>query len=269
VQISDMTQGLLATQQDPANRFVGLIPADDDSQNLMRAFVNNGVINIARDLGVDVRIVTVDAGGDGGTFQWRLSTQKDYSPEAGFGTRAVTAGTAAATSRATAIQLLVSKTATALPDQPTGVYVYFDFTAGQATSGGGSQAVFEDDLYYFNITYNSNNKFYSSEGNTAHQQLECSGKGVCNRGTGQCKCPPGYTGDACQRRQCPKDCSGHGVCQSQELFYADGVDGETGYANSAYTDAYDADSEFGCKCDDGFRGPDCSKRESSARCTWR
>lgn len=49
---------------------------------------------------------------------------------------------------------------------------------------------------------------------TAHQFMECSNRGTCNRGTGECTCFPGFTGNACQRNKCPNDCSGHGVCLS-------------------------------------------------------
>jgi hypothetical protein len=98
---------------------------------------------------------------------------------------------------------------------------------------------------------------------------ECSGQGLCDRKTGECACFDGYTGEGCRRSTCPNDCSGHGVCQSQYQF-ADDVQ----YADSAaggrkldwltddqfpeYRAAWDADKSFGCKCDAGFRGPDCS-----------
>jgi hypothetical protein len=35
--------------------------------------------------------------------------------------------------------------------------------------------------------------------NKAHALAECSGKGTCNRLTGQCRCAPPYEGSACQR----------------------------------------------------------------------
>ena len=48
----------------------------------------------------------------------------------------------------------------------------------------------------------------------SHFHMECSNSGVCNRGyeDGVCECFPGYTGAACERMECPDDCSGHGVC---------------------------------------------------------
>ena len=39
--------------------------------------------------------------------------------------------------------------------------------------------------------------------NTAHEYMECSNKGLCDRRTGSCECLPGYDGAACQRASCP------------------------------------------------------------------
>lgn len=33
----------------------------------------------------------------------------------------------------------------------------------------------------------------------AHQSVECSNAGICDRATGSCKCFPGFTGSSCQR----------------------------------------------------------------------
>ena len=87
----------------------------------------------------------------------------------------------------------------------------------------------------------------------------CSGRGLCDRVAGACTCIAGYTGDACQRTSCPNDCSGNGICQSQSYFVSD-VAAATGSADYAYS-GFDADSAYGCKCDSGFRGADCSQRE--------
>jgi len=100
--------------------------------------------------------------------------------------------------------------------------------------------------------------------------VECSDKGLCDRTTGQCTCFPGYTGAACQRTQCPNDCSGHGICQSNIKFAQDatimmdpslynefGFNADFDYLVS-YDKAWDSGLHYGCKCDIGYRGPDCS-----------
>lgn len=50
----------------------------------------------------------------------------------------------------------------------------------------------------------------------AHQEVECSNAGICDRNTGVCACFTGFEGEACNRRGCPNDCSGHGKCYSMK-----------------------------------------------------
>lgn len=93
-----------------------------------------------------------------------------------------------------------------------------------------------------------------TETKDAHQDnAECSDRGVCDRTTGVCQCYPGWTGHACHIADCPNDCSGHGQCQSNLNFAKD--------AGKRYLNAWDSGLQFGCKCDSGFRGNDCSKKE--------
>lgn len=91
--------------------------------------------------------------------------------------------------------------------------------------------------------------------NTAHDYMECSNKGLCDRTAGTCTCFEGYDGSACQRSSCPSSsagsCSGHGMCATiKEIAKYD-------YKNSY--NLWDEHSTMGCVCDAGFEGPDCSK----------
>ena len=99
--------------------------------------------------------------------------------------------------------------------------------------------------------------------NVAHRNEECSNAGTCDRVTGLCECYPGYEGRACDRTICPNMCSGHGTCQSQKQFYVDHAEfiSEVGTGEVEYDSAWDSTKIFGCKCDSGFRGPDCSLKE--------
>jgi len=109
-----------------------------------------------------------------------------------------------------------------------------------------------------------------------------------------CQCYAGFDGSACQRTTCPNDCNGHGVCQSNQDFAEDYAramaesinkkqrmprcpDGATDYSTCAraiehdddyyktymvsYENAWDSGLQYGCRCDSGFSGADCSERE--------
>ena len=129
--------------------------------------------------------------------------------------------------------------------------------------------------------------------NTAHNYMECSNKGLCDRLTGQCECLAGYDGQACQRASCPSKvesinsaisaayssnvqstikkglrssfmgrakakpmleiCSGHGTCESIADLAA--MDQGNVYA------LWDKDASMACKCDSGYGGPDCAQRQ--------
>eukprot|EP00501_MAST-03F_sp_TOSAG23-6_P000810 GSMAST32.ASY1.ANO1.840.1 assembled CDS len=83
--------------------------------------------------------------------------------------------------------------------------------------------------------------------------VECSDAGLCDRTTGVCNCFAGYEGSACQRATCENECSGHGICQSNMQFAKDAL--------ARYQDSWDSGNHYGCKCDSGYRGPDCSMKE--------
>jgi hypothetical protein len=61
---------------------------------------------------------------------------------------------------------------------------------------------------------------------------------------------------------CPNQCSNHGSCQTQARFVSAG---EKAIAGSAFTvsayEGYEKEQQYGCKCDKGYRGPDCSQVE--------
>merc|ERR1719456_513826 len=106
--------------------------------------------------------------------------------------------------------------------------------------------------------------------------VECSDGGICDRATGECSCFAGYEGSSCQRTVCPNECSGHGTCRSNQDFavdfseavYKEQVGEHSSIAGSTtsyydyfivtYDKAWDAGMQYGCLCDVGFRGVDCS-----------
>ena len=117
---------------------------------------------------------------------------------------------------------------------------------------------------------------YPSANNVAHdEEVECSNMGVCYRSVGECACNDGFFGAACEYMGCVRkgsepSCSGHGSCLSmRELALhhenAGGSPLPIAYGsdpNGAAT--WDADRIFGCLCDDGFEGFDCSLRTCPA-----
>jgi len=112
----------------------------------------------------------------------------------------------------------------------------------------------------FNYPYGTTEMFpsmqdtdLSTQAQSAHYYMECSNKGTCDRGTGECDCFDGFDGAACQRASCPNSCSGHGVCKTIEALAKS--DGDNIYK------LWDRQSTMGCECDAGYSGADCSARE--------
>jgi len=96
-----------------------------------------------------------------------------------------------------------------------------------------------------------------SEWSEAHFHAECSGKGICERETGQCACFEGYEGEGCTRVACAssteKSCSGHGTCHRlKDLYKATAAAG--GYL------AWDGAKTQQCVCDAGYTGLKCDQR---------
>uniref|UniRef100_A0A7S3JTR5 EGF-like domain-containing protein n=1 Tax=Aureoumbra lagunensis TaxID=44058 RepID=A0A7S3JTR5_9STRA len=108
---------------------------------------------------------------------------------------------------------------------------------------------------------------YATANNTAHAEYtECSNMGYCVYETGLCSCRDGFEGAACDRMRCPLaltqtgqkvECAGHGRCLSMREAAV-----QQDYISlwySATYDDWDADMIFGCACDKGFGGYDCSE----------
>jgi len=102
--------------------------------------------------------------------------------------------------------------------------------------------------------------------NVAHLDLvECSNKGNCDRVTGECVCQELFEGDACERMVCPGEpsCSGHGICTSMSgLAQYNEVNGDIipvtyGTVPNKPT-TWDGKMVYGCACDEGYTGYDCS-----------
>ncbi|GMH52097.1 hypothetical protein TrRE_jg12444, partial [Triparma retinervis] len=94
---------------------------------------------------------------------------------------------------------------------------------------------------------------------------ECAGVGVCDYVSGLCTCPLGFTGQACERLACPKDCNGRGTCQTvRNAGFTYGRDLSVAYSSGdgkgPQYNNWDHSSTTMCVCDIGFTGPDCSTR---------
>jgi hypothetical protein len=129
-----------------------------------------------------------------------------------------------------------------------------DASSGVLT-GPGTTVIVNSEVYPYGTTEQFPNMLDSAGNqltNTAHYYMECSNKGLCDRGSGTCECFEGYEGSACQRASCPADCSGHGVCSTiKEIARND---------NGNIYELWDEDITLGCECDAGYYGPDCSLR---------
>lgn len=100
-------------------------------------------------------------------------------------------------------------------------------------------------------------------------------QGICDRTTGRCACQLNFVGAACERSasrgnagpprptgpcltrtrlavECSSDCNGHGECRSIGYHLE-----RLGYVYNRW----DRDQLYGCHCDDGYEGFDCSLRE--------
>jgi len=97
---------------------------------------------------------------------------------------------------------------------------------------------------------------YAYDTDKAHQYIECSGRGICNSKIGTCSCAIGFTGSACERLSCPNHCSRRGRCVSKRQIIEDRVFRATSFIYN-YSE-WDSNSFYGCICDFGYTGYDCS-----------
>ncbi|KAL7476747.1 hypothetical protein ACHAW6_002583 [Cyclotella cf. meneghiniana] len=91
---------------------------------------------------------------------------------------------------------------------------------------------------------------------TAHNSIPCSGRGACNNG--YCECDEGFTGIACERTKCWNNCNNRGKCLSMK-YLAETTRNQASQRFS-YDQVWDSDKIFGCVCDNGYTGFDCSLR---------
>lgn len=97
---------------------------------------------------------------------------------------------------------------------------------------------------------------YASATDVAHGMAECSNMGLCDRTTGTCKCQTGFEGVACERMSCPTCTNGRCVSMREAAAIQD----NTNFFVATTYAVWDADKIFGCQCDNGFSGYDCSQR---------
>jgi hypothetical protein len=216
--------------------------------------------NLKRDQVFMVKVMSVTSASSSaiaGTYTWKFAEDEYYGPES-----PIQSATAPESARGLNKKILVDATASvpAYYYQDTGVYVWWDANKGGKfgwvnAADNTKKSIGAGDIYTFTLSWNDDISFSEDDSNSAHQQVECSGRGVCDSASGKCKCAEGYTGDACQRTACPNMCSGHGQCQSEARFVADSL------LTSVAYDAYDALQQYGCKCDSGYRGADCAQIE--------
>jgi len=205
------------------------------------------------DVTFNVLVATYSSGS--GTFQWKYEADTEYSLPIAFTTRSAGAAPTDGTDSMLLDPPQALGTYPGNGQTETGIRIWFDSTS-----------VVVGDVYTVTVSRATGFHWVISNDNTLHQPQECSARGLCDGTTGKCKCFVGFGGEACQRTTCPNDCSGHGVCQAEFQFRADATalgltSGSYGSIYDFYTDPFDAQRQMGCKCDLGYRGPDCSEIE--------
>ena len=89
--------------------------------------------------------------------------------------------------------------------------------------------------------------------------MECANAGKCDRVTGMCLCDTAFTGFACERLKCNADCNGHGKCVN--IRDAAVLKNDRNLHTVTSYSLWDADRVYGCVCDHGYTGYDCSLKD--------
>lgn len=103
---------------------------------------------------------------------------------------------------------------------------------------------------------------FATANNVAHGTFVCSNMGMCNPENGRCVCREGFEGHNCARLKCPVnadtsiECSGNGHCMSMRMA-AKTQNDVTLFRSIEYTN-WEADMLWGCVCNYGWTGHDCS-----------
>jgi len=101
----------------------------------------------------------------------------------------------------------------------------------------------------------------ASATDTVHNTLAvCSNAGVCSSTDGVCNCADGFQGLACERMNCPLNCNDHGRCVSIRDAGLARDDRNFFRAGLTYN-SWEASRIYGCQCEPGWGGYDCSLRE--------
>merc|ERR1712178_217338 len=93
----------------------------------------------------------------------------------------------------------------------------------------------------------------------SHKQLvECSGKGTCDRKSGECQCYDGFWGEGCRRSACPNEFSGPDCSEIECPSTSDPLGGEGNEMGRDCSGRGTCDYSTGlCTCFAGYYGPMC------------